>query len=341
MNATLQIITPDQVPAIYEPFRNQLAEIKASNASMVFDLADKKGNKAARSHIAKLRSSKAAIDKTRADAKAPILEAGRRLDADAKEIIAEFDAMIDQHQKPLDQYEAEERVRIALIRERVDVIRHLTECRGHGSEWIAAAIDTLEGVAIDDSFAELRAEAANMREVALAAQRSELPLARQREADAAELARIRQELADQQAAAAREKADRDEADRKATSERLAAAEREANLKRAAEKAEAAKKAAEEREAQAAADQARRDNEAKAAAARAAEAAVEAERKRVADEAATEAEAEAKLKADEEHRETVHRDVEMFLGTCIDSHEEIDNVLRALRTNKIPHVTLTY
>ena len=92
----------------YNEFRGQLAELKANNAALVFDYANPLGNKAARSHVYKLRQTKAAVDKVRKAEKEASLERGRKVDAEAKEIMSEIEAMIDIHQKPLDEIEERE-----------------------------------------------------------------------------------------------------------------------------------------------------------------------------------------------------------------------------------------
>src|SRR3954454_6832415 len=86
--------TADDALAVYNPFRAELAEFKAQNATLIFDYESPKGNKEARSHVYKLRQSKAAVEKARKEEKAASLEYGRKVDAEAKTIMEEIEAMI-------------------------------------------------------------------------------------------------------------------------------------------------------------------------------------------------------------------------------------------------------
>jgi hypothetical protein len=99
MNATTEI-------AEYVPLRKDLAELKTLNAKLVFDYNDKLGNQNARSHIYKMRQKKADVERVRRAAKQSALEFGRKVDAVAAELTGELDAMIEIHQKPIDEIEA-------------------------------------------------------------------------------------------------------------------------------------------------------------------------------------------------------------------------------------------
>ena len=55
--------------AAFSEFRSQLATLKHDNSKAVFNYADPKGNKEARSHIYKLRQTKSAVDKVRKEQK--------------------------------------------------------------------------------------------------------------------------------------------------------------------------------------------------------------------------------------------------------------------------------
>ena len=49
----------------YNQYRTQIENFKEINSTIVFAYETKKGNAAARSHIAKMRKSKAAVEKVR------------------------------------------------------------------------------------------------------------------------------------------------------------------------------------------------------------------------------------------------------------------------------------
>jgi len=101
--------------AVYSEFRSQLAELKQLNDSVVFDYDDPKQNKEARSHCAKLRKVKAAIEDRRKSAKAYALEYGRLLDGHAKELTSEVDNMINVHMLPITAIEIAEKERLRAI----------------------------------------------------------------------------------------------------------------------------------------------------------------------------------------------------------------------------------
>lgn len=93
----------------YNPVRAEIAALREQNASLVFIYTEKAGNKNARSHIAKLRTKKADVERVRKAAKAEFLEAGRRVDTVADELKDALDIMIDFHQKPIEEIEKAER----------------------------------------------------------------------------------------------------------------------------------------------------------------------------------------------------------------------------------------
>lgn len=99
----------------YNSVRADLAALEEQNRALVFVYHEPAGNKNARSHVYKLRQKKADIERVRVAAKAEILEAGRSVDAVAKELTGKVDGMILVHQKPLDEIEAKERAAKAEI----------------------------------------------------------------------------------------------------------------------------------------------------------------------------------------------------------------------------------
>jgi len=247
--------------AAYNGFRAQLSELAAHNASMVFQYETPKGNKEARSHIFKLRKTRAAVDDVRKKEKADSLEYGRRVDAEAKEISAQLDAMIDVHQRHLDEIDAREAARVAGIQARIEAMRvQGQELAGLSLPDIDMRVAVLNSVQIDVSFAELMAPAIQVRDVALFALNDARGLAVQREKDAQELERLRaeaQEKREQEIAAiaaenarkAAEKKAADDAEREKTrvAEEKAEAERRTQkaLKEAAEREEALKREAQD------------------------------------------------------------------------------------------------
>ena len=254
--------TTEQGLAAYEPFRAQLAEMKATNANAVFHYETPKGNAAARSHIYGIRKVRAALESARKDAKAFFLEQGRKVDSEAKEIQSELDAMIAVHEAPLLEIEEREKARVAAIRERIQLIDDQRElCGDESAALLRRTLDEVTAFVVDDTFAEFKVEAVGKHTLAVQHLTAALAVAEKREADEAELERLRQaELARQQKE--REDRIRDEAAAKAK------ADAEAKAKADAEKAEADARAREkaiqdeadrkEREAQAANEKAEAD-----------------------------------------------------------------------------------
>lgn len=291
--------TTEQGLAAYEPFRAQLAEMKATNANAVFHYETPKGNAAARSHIYGIRKVRAALESARKEAKAYFLEQGRKVDSEAKEIQAELDAMIAVHEAPLLEIEEREKARVAAIRERIAVI---VDFQSVGEQNPAKALQdslvTLLGIVVDETFEEFKAEATGHHAASVKHLTAAIEVAEKREAEAAELERLRQaELARQQkeredriAAEAAEKA-RIEAERVAA-EAARKAEADARAREKALKDEADRK---EREARAAKEKAEAD------ARKAKEAAAQAERDRVAAAEKAEADKAAAVKAEQDRQ----------------------------------------
>jgi len=90
--------------------RKQIADLQIINKETVFDYESKKGNKEARSHIAKMRKSKTAVTNRHKEKKADARKFGLELDAAKNELLGNIDEMILVHKEPLDRIkEAEEK----------------------------------------------------------------------------------------------------------------------------------------------------------------------------------------------------------------------------------------
>lgn len=224
--------------AAYTPFRNRLVEIKQQNFKLVFDYSDPKGNKEARSHVYKLRQTKAAIEAARKKEKAESLEYGRKVDQEAKELSAEIEEMIEVHDKPLRELEIAEETRIAAIKQRVsDMTISAAFIINKTSEELRQRRDEIEAIQIDESFGEFADDAKAAKMVAVEYLAGAIGLAEKREQEAAELVRLREEAekrkAEDHARAIRESAEKVEKERVEREDR-ARKEREAAEKRAAE-----------------------------------------------------------------------------------------------------------
>lgn len=194
-----------QPVAAFDEFRSQLAELKEGNSKAVFDYRDAKGNKEARSHVAKLRTTKAAIEKKRVSEKEEFLVKGRLVDADAKYLTAVVQSMIEVHETPLKEIENEEKLRVEAIKQRIE---SLSTYKVYGSASDKQIyIDELKSVkafVIDDSLGEFQLDAAKAKDAAIAYLEQYIVDREKYEAEQAELARLREE------ATAREQKDREE-----------------------------------------------------------------------------------------------------------------------------------
>ena len=252
----VEVIETTKEIAAYSPILKQLAEIKAGNASIVFDYEDSADNKRARSYVFQLRKLKALTDKERKAAKAESLAYGRRVDSEAKKITVEIEEMIDVHAVPIAAIEQREVDRIAAIKERIEAMAMALESVEYGdSSDLSKILAVIKAVAIDDSFAEFATEAAKVKDATITKIETVLNATLKAEAEQVELEKLRKE-ADERAIKDREEQIRREAAEKALAiaeekrlaeiavaeeaqgrEREAAEKRELELKLTAEKAE--------------------------------------------------------------------------------------------------------
>ncbi len=104
-----QLILPESTEGLtlghYIPVLQQYRDV---NASIVFNYRDKKGNAAARSHVAKLRRIKAPITDIHKRLKAEHLAITQKMDADKRDALAVVEDMIEHHDKELRAVAAEE-----------------------------------------------------------------------------------------------------------------------------------------------------------------------------------------------------------------------------------------
>jgi hypothetical protein len=321
-----------------------ISRLEAEALSHAPDLTTAKGRKAIASLAYRVAQSKTALDKAGKgltdDARAQIAV----VDAERRKIRERLDALKEKVRAPLDEWEAAEEARVQALSDRLDRLRtaHSTLPDDATSDQIKALLNRVEATAIDDTWAEFIAEAAQYKDQALATLRDMNQRAETREAEQAELARLRAE------AEAREKADRERA----------AAEAAERQRVEAEKAEAERQARYEREKQEAAERAAREaNErAKAEAERAAketaereaeyerqlaaskareEAAAQAERDRIAATQRAEDQARQKREADAAHRANIKHQIMSALEPMVGKHPAKD-VATALMDGRIPH-----
>lgn len=328
----------------YTEINEMLDKAAIESGNKVFVYEDPTGNKNARSHVYGLRKIKAAIEKKRKELKASALEFGRGVDGAAKELTARVEEMIEVHEVPLLAIENRERERVAALEAR---LAELTRYKDASPDATPCAIknllDDCEAIAIDPSWQEFMQPAQLTKDESLAYLNEILAKAEKREAEAAELERLRKEEE------ARKQAEREEAIRKEAAEK---AKKAAEEKAAREKAEAERQAQVEREAsakreadakaaQAAAEQARKEAEARA------ERAAQEERERIEAEQKAAAKREADLKAKREangkHRAKVISEATHALFQRDKEEEGLtpENIIEAIVAGDIPHVTINF
>lgn len=339
---------PTTAVAEYRPTEAALSDLEQRYGNVAWDCSTTKGDKDARAVRHELVGLRTSVEKTRRELKAPLIERGRLIDAEAKRITGRISALEAPVDEAIRQQEAvkeaaraererQERERVASIMERIGAIRHATfgvttsaEIRTRITEVEAMPADAIE-------FGEFAQQAQDTKS-------STLQVLEGMEKDALERERIAAEQKAEAERVARERAEL-EAQRKAEAEKLAqeraaleaerqaeAAEMEAErqkIARAAAEVEAQRqaqiaaeqKAEADRQARIAAEQAQlRAEAAKAERARQEKAEAEA---RAAREAVEKAEAERRAKeaaerAERERKETALRRAAPALFAALDA-----------------------
>lgn len=324
-NALEIFTTPEMIDPILARIRQQLDEFKP-------DLSTASGRKAIASIAYKVAQSKTYLDGVGKELVAAQKEIPNKIDASRKRIRDTLDAWKDEVRKPLTDWEAAEEARVNRIKADLAKLQGTIDDRQERScEAIRDRLSEVKAEAItEDRWNEYTGAAAELKDKFIAALETALVAAEKREAEAAELARLRAEAAE------RERAERDaQAKRDAEERERKAAEVAAAAERA--KAEAAARAAQE-------EAARKEREHKAALEAAERRAVEAAAKAKAEveEAARRELAEkAKREADREHRATINR---AALAAFVEgglSEELAKQVITLIAAGAIPAVSINY
>lgn len=323
------------------------------------DISTATGRKAVASLAYKVARSKTALDEMGKTLAADWKAKANAIDAERRTIRDRLDALGDEVRKPLTDWENAEKDRVEAHEAALLAIpeNSLYGARETGAE-VRARLEYLTNYPTRDwqEFAE-RAKATLATEIART--RDILATVEKREAEAAELERLRAEqIAREQAerdariaAEAAEKA-RLEAEAKARVEaesaERAAREEQARVEREREKAERAACEAEERARRAeteAAEAARRAEAARIAAAEKAErdraAAIEAERQRVAREQEAASAATARREADKKHRAAINNTARDALVAAGLTAEQATLAVTAIAKGSVPNIKISY
>lgn len=302
-----------------------LDKVRAEVTGHVPDLKTKKGRDAIASLAFKVRKVKTALDGVGKEQVDRLKEIPKKIDAERKRMRDVLDALADEVRAPLDQWEQAEEARQQRHQQGIEWFRlRADENRDLDADELRATIADVQARAVDESWEEFEPEAHRVKARALEALQQALAAREKRDADQAELARLRAETAareqkDREERIAREAAEKAqrEANERAQAERDAAARREADALAAAETARLNAQLAEERRA-AAEKQAEIDRlaaaerervaaeQAEQRRIRAAEDAAAAERKRIADEQAAEAAEARRREKDKAHKASINR-----------------------------------
>lgn len=287
-------------------------EAKARADAKALDISTPKGRREVASLAYKVARSKTALDDMGKALGADFKKKAAAIDADRRTVRDRLDALRDEVRKPLDEFEAAEAARVKRHEDGILRIQEMPLLLGEfmTTDNIAARLD--EARAIETSgFQEFTKRAEDAKAATIAKLTEMLEESRRRDAERAELERLRKEAA--------ERAAREEAERIEREKQEAAARAAEQAKREAE--EKARREAEEAERRAAAERARIEREAREAAE-----AAERERQRVEREKA-EAEERAKEAEEKAERERIashERALKAIQGMIADACSPFNN-----------------
>lgn len=352
MNAlvTIETLTPEVVfaPGGVDAI---ISKLEADVRSVKTDMSTEAGRKEIASLAYKVARSKTALDDMGKDLVSGLKAQAGKIDAERRVIRDRLDALKDEVRKPLTDWENADKERVAAHEQALAGMIQLIHTPATCSDDIRRYLSDLSQAAQRDWQEFASRATATADEVRASLNRSLADMVK-REAEAAELARLRAEQAareqkereDRIAAEAAERA-RIAAETKAKQEAEAtAAKADAERRRVEQEAAAALARAERAEAErkAAAEKALRDaREAAEAAERKRVAAIEDERKRVADEKARADAETAKREADKQHRAKINNAAVLafIAGGMTDADAKLAVTLIAKR--QIPAVSISY
>jgi colicin import membrane protein len=353
MNAlvTIETLTPETVfaPGGVEAI---ISKLEADVRSVKTDMSTASGRKEIASLAHKVARSKTALDDMGKDLVSGLKAQAGKIDAERRVIRDRLDALKDEVRKPLTDWENADKDRIAAHEQALATItQYLTLAPTASTSELKGFLTEIGQIAQRD-WQEFAARATGTVDEVRSRLNKALAESEKRDAEAAELARLRAEQAAREQAereariaaeaAAKAKAEAENKAKQDAEEATLRAERERNRveqERAAavaraEKAEADRKAAAERaerEAQEASERAERDRLA----------AIEAERKRVADAAAKEAAETAKREANKRHLAKINgAAVRAFVAGGM-TEEAAKLAVTLIARRQIPAISISY
>ncbi|MHB1660123.1 MAG: hypothetical protein ACYCRF_12620 [Acidithiobacillus sp.] len=328
-----------------------LAQIRAEIDQFVPDLTTKSGREEIASMAYKVAKSKTyleSVGKELADAQKEI---PKKIDAERKRVRDLLDAWKDEVRKPLTEYEAAEEARITAIKDDIAELQACAESThlDKSSQTILDRLDEVKRIKVtEDVYQEYTKAVEVARDLAVASLQTGVLAAERREAEAAELAKLRAEAAaraqkDHEERIAREAAEKAvQAEQQKAKAAAEAVEREAKAAELRAKAEADAAARREAELKLQAERAEREKlEANARAERAEkEAQAKAERE-AAEKIRLEAEALAKREADKAHKGKINRAAkEAFVKGGL-TDEQATLAVQLIAKKVIPSIVIQY
>lgn len=356
--AVLEKIDP---VVVYSGGLDSVLENLAKEArSVELDISTDKGRKEIASNAYKVARSKTLLDdmgkKLGEEAKAKL----DAINADRKKARDFLDSLKDEVRKPLTDWENAEKLRVSVREERIAQIVNMATpyIPDPDIETIKAHIAQVEETSVFD-WQEFSARAEVATSTSMAKLQAMLSEREKRDAERAELERLRKEQADRE----RQEREAEIARQAAEKARIMAEQKAENERKASEAVAMAQKRAEEErleaERKAAADRERKAREAKELAERqaaeakaraekaerdakeAAERAAREERERIeAERKKIEADAAAR-EADKKHRARINNEAKTALNECTNDDELSKLIITAIANGKIAHVKIVY
>jgi septal ring factor EnvC (AmiA/AmiB activator) len=305
-----------------------VAGIEATVREIETDISTPKGRGAVASLARRVSSAKVKLDDLGKEYVADLKKQAKTVDDERKLIRDRLDALRDEVRKPLDDFEAKQQARID--EHQAELARIEAAATFDEIDPTAAAIEDrfnrVRSIGDNRDWEEFQKRADAAREKVVETLTAMLETAKRREAERAELEKLRAEQAERAERERMEKV-RQEAAAKAKQEAEAEQQR---VQREKDLADVRAKLAEQKQ-----------KEAEEHAARAAEQAAAAERQRIADEQAAADREREKREANKRHRVKIHTAIKAKLIQIGLSDELTIAVVTAMANGEVPRVTIQY
>ncbi|EKN6058857.1 TPA: hypothetical protein ACOZ2P_001920 [Yersinia enterocolitica] len=242
------IIKDDAAPVLYTNggLKAFVDQARQAVENEVVDATTKEGRARGKSLARQVSSSKNAIEKPGRDYLRRLKEAVKPAEQELRWFVDEMDKLRDDVRRPVDEWESKEKQRIEKLNEKLSFLRNagnVIDELGNlqNSQIIESRLETLKNTVIDESWLEIQQESIAAKDASVTKLEQALIVARENEAQVAELSRLRREAEDKKRHDEIERVKREaadlaritaeaEADRKLQTQRNAAARAEAEAK---------------------------------------------------------------------------------------------------------------